>query len=214
MQMEDTLKRIHTCGVVAVVRGIGAEALTRTLDALFAAGVDCVEIAMSVHGALKDISRLKEHWADQMIIGAGEVLNGEMATLADAAQADFCSGIGASPNMVRASIEHDLLPIPGALTPTEIQVAWHAGASIVKLFPAEMLNAEYVSTVRRVLPRVEVMPSGGISADNAAAFVRAGAFAVGAGRNVVDPALVEAGHFDEVTRRAREIRQAVLAARE
>jgi len=68
--------------------------------------------------------------------------------------------------------------------------------------------------VRRVLPRVEVMPSGGISADNAAAFVGAGAFAVGAGRNVVDPALIEAGQFDEVTRRAREIRDAVLAARE
>lgn len=214
MPMEDTLKRIHTCGVVAVIRAVGAETLARTVDAIFAAGVDCIEIAMSVHGALKDISRLKERWGEEIIIGAGEVLNGEMATLADAAQADFCSGIGASPDMVRASIEHDLLPVPGALTPTEIQAAWHAGAAIVKLFPAEMLDPEYISNIRRVLHRVELMPSGGISAANAAEFIRAGAFAVGAGRSIVAPALIEAEDFDEVTRRAAEIRRAVVDARQ
>lgn len=214
MQMEDTLARIEQCGVVAVIREVGEEALGHTVDAIMAGGVDCVEIAMSVHGALRDITLLKDRLGDRVIIGAGEVLNGEMAVLANAAQADFCSGIGANREMVRACIERDMLPVPGALTPTEIQFAWHAGASLVKLFPAEMFDPEYVGTVGRVLHRVSVMPSGGISAENAAKFVRAGAHSVGCGRSIADPAAVLSGDFETITRNAAQVREAVLAARQ
>ncbi len=213
MQMETTLERIQTCGVVAVIRAISADTLARTVEAIVQGGVDCVEVAMSVHGALRDITLLQQEWQDDAIIGAGEVLNGEMVALANAAQADFCSGIGANADMVRTAIERDVLPIPGALTPTEIQLAWHAGASLVKLFPAEMLDAEYVATIRRVLYRVDVMPSGGISAQNAAEFVKAGAHSVGAGRSIVDPAAVEAQDFKAITESAARIREAVQAAR-
>jgi len=213
MKMEDTLDRICACGLVAVIRGIEPEALGPTVKAILHGGVDCIEIAMSVRGALKQMTLLKEKWGEEVILGAGEVLNGEMVTLATTAQADFCSGIGANLEMIRTSIERDALPIPGALTPTEIQSAWHAGASMVKLFPVQVLSADYIRIMRRTLYRVDLLPSGGVTPQNAAEFVRAGAHCVAAGQAIVDVSAAAKGEFDTISRNAEVMRQVVHSAR-
>ncbi len=214
MRIEETLERVKSCGAVVVVRGVPADALERTIGAIAEGGLDCIELSMSVRGALRDITVLKSQWCDRVMIGAGEVLNGEMATLAHAAQADFCSGVSVHPEMVRNCNERDLLPIPGALTPTEIQHAWHSGASLIKLFPAELLGPGYVAAICHALPRVELMPSGGVGPHNAADLIRAGAVAVCAGRSVVDPAAVERGDLETITRNAQALFDAVKRARQ
>lgn len=214
MSIEATVERIRACGVIVVVRAIHEDTLARTVEAILEGGVDCVEIAMSVRGALRDISVLKQQWGDRIVIGAADVLNAEMAILASSADADFCSGVAANAEMIRACNQHDIVGIPGALTPTEVHSAWHAGAGLVKLFPADLVGPRYLETVRRPLSRVELIPSGGITPQNVGEFIAAGAFAVGAGRAVVDPALVAAGNFAQVTRNAAALREAVTAARE
>jgi len=213
MGIESTLERIRTCGVVAVIRGVHAQVLDSVVEAVLAGGVDCVEVAMSVRGALRDISVLKERWGDRVVIGAGEVLNAEMAVLAHGARADFCAGVGANEEMIRVCNQRDILAVPGALTPTEIQAAWHAGASLIKLFPAELVGPSYLEAVHRPLPRADLMPSGGINPHNAAHYVRAGAVAVGAGVSVVAPALVDAGDFGAITRNAAAMLKAIADAR-
>jgi 2-dehydro-3-deoxyphosphogluconate aldolase / (4S)-4-hydroxy-2-oxoglutarate aldolase len=213
MPIEETLERIKACGVVAVVRGIHSETLARTIQAVLEGGVDCVEISMSVRGALRDITVEKSHWGDRAVIGAGEVLNGEMATLAAVAQADFCSGVGAQPEMIRTCSERDILALPGALTPTEIQVAWHAGAPVVKVFPACILGPAYLETVGNALSRVELLPSGGITVETAPEFIRAGGVAVGSGRCIVDADAANAGDFGTITSNAAAMVAAVRSAR-
>ena len=213
MRIEETFERIRACGVMAVVRGIREEELRRTVEAILDGGVCCVEIAMSVKGALKDIARLSSELGEDVAIGAGEVLNAEMAQVAMAAGAHFCTGIGANVHMIRACHRRDTLAIPGALTPTEIQTAWHEGATLIKVFPGMMVGPEYIETVRVPLPRVELMISGGVTPANAGDFIRAGAVAVGAGRQIVDLSAIAEGRFDSIAANARTMRDAVDTAR-
>lgn len=211
MHIEDVLARIRESGVVAIIRNVEAGALGEAVEALVAGGVDCMEVAMSVRGALREIALQKEKWGDRIMMGAAEVLNGEMVTLAGAAGADFCSGVSANPEMIRTCNERDLLAIPGALTPTEVHNAWHGGAGLVRVFPANLVGPGYFEAVSRVLSRVELMPAGGITAQTAGQFVRAGAVAVAAGRAIFDPA---AGSFEVVAQNAARMARAVQTARE
>jgi 2-dehydro-3-deoxyphosphogluconate aldolase / (4S)-4-hydroxy-2-oxoglutarate aldolase len=213
MYIESTLARLRERGVCAVVRGINLDHLPATLEAIVAGGIDCIEVTMSVRGALRELSALKQRWGDEVLIGAGEVLNADMVMLAAKAGADFCSGVGASPGMIEACHQRDLLAIPGGLTPTELLAAWHAGAALVNLFPADALGLTYFETVHRALPRIELMPSGGINVENAGDFVRAGAVAVGVGLSIVDPGAVAGGNLETVTQNAAALVEAVGRAR-
>jgi 2-dehydro-3-deoxyphosphogluconate aldolase / (4S)-4-hydroxy-2-oxoglutarate aldolase len=214
MRIEDTVARIRECGLVAVVRGVGPSALEKTLTALMEGGVECFEITMSVRGALREITLLKVELREKVLIGAGEVLNSEMAMLASAAQADFCTGPTVSEEMIKFANGRDFLAIPGALTPTEIQHAWHVGSPIIKLFPANVFGPDYITTIHRPFPGVAFMPSGGITPENAPEFLKAGAVAVAAGTSIVDLAAVAAGDFETVTRNAARMVAAVRAARQ
>ncbi len=213
MHIEESFERIRACGVMAVIRGIREDDLRRTIEAVLAGGVCCVEIAMSVRGALKDIARLAQEFGADAVIGAGEVLNAEMAQVAMVAGSHFCTGIGANVHMIRACHRRDTLAIPGALTPTEIQAAWHEGASLIKVFPGNMVGPEYLETVRGPLPRVELMVSGGVTPETAPAFIRSGAVAIGAGRGIIDAAAIAEGKFDQITHSARRMFEAVQSAR-
>lgn len=213
MRIEESVARIQEAGLVVVVRGVGPEALEPTAGALEEGGVVCLEIAVSVRGALRQIAGLKAALGDHVLVGAGEVLNSEMALLAASSRADFCSGPAVNSEMIAFCNQRDLLGIPGALTPTEIQRAWHCGAPLIKLFPADVFGPSYLATVHRPFPGVALMPSGNITPDNAAAFLQRGAVAVCAGSSVVDPAAISSGDYATVARRAAALVAAVQAAR-
>ena len=213
MKIEDTAARIRERGLVAVVRGVAPDALEPTVKALLAGGISCFEITMSVRGALREISLLKSELREAALVGAGEVLNSEMAMLAMSALADFCSGPTVNEEMIRFCNGRDFLAIPGALTPTEIQHAWHVGAPIIKLFPADAFGPDYIRTIHRPFPGVAFMPSGGITPQNAATFLREGAVALGAGTSVVDHHAIAAGDFGAISQKAAAMVAAVSAAR-
>lgn len=172
--------------LVVVLRRVEPRArLLSLVDELADSGARIFEVTFDAPSAAEDIAELRERLADRRdgtyLIGAGTLLSdGQLAT-ARACAADF----GVSPlfdlPLVRGAVENGMPFIPGAFTPTEIASAWATGATFVKLFPASAVGPQFVRELRGPLPEVQLSPTGGIDARNAAEFVEAGAAAVGIG---------------------------------
>jgi 2-dehydro-3-deoxyphosphogluconate aldolase / (4S)-4-hydroxy-2-oxoglutarate aldolase len=211
---QEALKALHESGVVAVIRTENPRDLAAVARALHAGGVSCVEITMTVPGAL-DIIRdaciaLK---GLDVFIGAGPVLDAVSARAAILAGAKFIVGPGFDAEIVKTCTLYGVMNIPGAFTPHEILTAWKGGADVVKVFPADMGGPDYIKTVREPLPQISLLPTKGIDMSTAAAYIKAGAFAVGAGSALVSKALMAAGDYDRITANAREFTRIVRDAR-
>jgi len=205
-----TLQAIEKERVIAVVRLDDAANLPAVVEALAAGGVRLIEITLTMRGALDALARLAA--AELAVVGAGSVLDAETARLAILSGAKFV----VSPLFSRRALElchsYDVAAVPGAYTPTEVVRAWQAGADLVKLFPAGGLGPRYLRDLREPLPGLRLVPTGGISAENAAEFLAAGAFAVGVGGALVERDAVARADFGRITERARRLTAAVRAA--
>lgn len=210
----DVMERIREIGIVPVVRATSAAEALDAVEAIRAGGIPILEITLTVPGAVQIIGELSRTIGDAALIGAGTVLD------ADSAQA--CIDAGArfivSPSLDIPTIETcRRLGIPvfaGALTPTEIVTAWKAGANAVKIFPANAVGgATYLKSVKAPLPQIELLPTGGVSLNNAADFIHAGAFALGVGADLVDLGALRRGEAATITDKARQYVAAVAAAR-
>src|SRR5688572_17700532 len=213
MSRTQTTARIEREGIVAVIRLESADVLAGVVDALAAGGVRVIEVTMTVPGAIAAIGRLASSVADDVLIGAGTVLDPETARQAIDAGARFVVSPVFRPATIAACHALDVPAIPGCYTPTEILNAWEAGADIGKVFPANGLGPSFLKDVRAPLPQVKLMPTGGVSIDNAGDWLRAGAVAVGVGGALVDARLVAAGDLAALTGRAARIVANVRAAR-
>jgi 2-dehydro-3-deoxyphosphogluconate aldolase/(4S)-4-hydroxy-2-oxoglutarate aldolase len=207
------VERIERSGLVAIVRLGFSAALPRVAEALTAGGIDALEFTVTTPGALAAITASRTALGDRALIGAGTVLDADTARGAIRAGAVFIVTPTLALDVIRVCREAGVPVFPGAMTPTEILAAWTAGADIVKVFPASALGPDYLRQVRAPLPQIKLMPTGGISAANAADYLRAGAVALGVGGRLVDPAAVAEERWDLLTQRARELVQAVAAAR-
>jgi len=201
-------------GVIAVVRLPDARNLRGATAALAAAGVGAVEITLTTPGALETIAELASgEGVKGCMIGAGTVLDVKAARDVIARGARFVVSPAFDRFVVRYCRDHHVPCLPGAFTPTELLEAWRAGATAVKLFPASTLGPAYLREVLAPLPFLQVVPSGGVSLDNTAEWIRAGAAAVSVGSALVTGALVREAAWPELTRRARALVDAVAAAR-
>jgi len=201
-------------GVVAIVRASRSEPLIDVAEALLAGGVTAIEITFTVPNAPQVLEQVSSKLGDRILLGAGTVLDTETARIALLAGARYL----VTPTLRREVIEmchrYDRLVMPGALTPTEILTAWELGADVVKVFPSEITGPGYLKALRGPLPQIRLMPTGGVSAENVGEYIRAGACAVGVGGTLVDPKLVAAGDFAQITQRAEVLLQAVRVARQ
>ena len=209
----DVVRQIESFGVVAVIRLRDPGKLRAVVDALMAGGVKALEVTMSVPGAVELIRGLAPTLPEGFLLGAGTVIDAKTADAVIDAGAQFVI----SPVFRRAVIDachaRGVPVAPGCFSPTEILEAHEAGADIVKVFPATALGPQYIKDVRAPLPQVKLMPTGGVSPDNAGEWIRAGAVAVAAGSSLLDAAAIENGRFDAVTANARRIVANVAAAR-
>jgi 2-dehydro-3-deoxyphosphogluconate aldolase/(4S)-4-hydroxy-2-oxoglutarate aldolase len=198
-----------TGGVVAIARRLTAETAPGIAEALLAGGVLAFEITLNdpVDGALRAIESVAGR-APDLEIGAGTVLSIETASQASDAGATFLVMPHTDPELVAWAAARGVPALPGAATPTEVLSAWRAGAAAVKLFPASVLGPAFVRECRGPFPDIPLVPSGGVTAETAADFIRAGAVAVGVGGWLIGDA-APAG----VTERARQVVGAVAAAR-
>ena len=206
------VQAVEASGVVAIVRLPDARSVSQVASALIDGGVTVIEVTMTVPKAVDLIAELARS-VDGVLIGAGTVTDARTADAVIRAGARFVVSPVLRPDVIAACHANDVAVMPGCFSPTEILSAWELGADIVKLFPATAVGPSYLKDVRAPLPQVKLMPTGGVSRDNAADWIRAGAVALGVGTALVDPKVVAAGRFDQITANARQLVAAVQHAR-
>lgn len=189
--------------VTAIVRGIPADRICAVAEALLAGGVRCIEVTFNTPGAAEMIRALKAGYGDKMLVGAGTVLDTETCKTAIDAGADFILSPSLNTAVITMCNRYGKVAVPGVMTPTEILTAMEAGADIVKVFPAGTLGTTYIKDVLGPLNHAAIMAVGGVDAENAAAFFKAGAKCIGVGSALVSKALIEAGDFAAITARAK-----------
>lgn len=214
MNEAEVLQRITGIGVVPVVRVRSSDVAYRAADALLEGGISILEITLTVPDAIGVVRSLAARFGDRALIGAGTVLSPrDVAECVDAG-ARFVVSPGLDAATVEAAHRCGVLPIPGALTPTEIMGAVKLGASLVKIFPCSALGGpKYVRALRGPLPHVQLLPTGGITLATAVDYIAAGAAAVGLGSELVDETLLEAGQGPLLAERARNLVSGIRSAR-
>jgi len=200
------VERIKQTGLIAIVRGdFSVSKIVKVGAALVSAQLNVMEVTLNSADALAAIAKLRREFGERLLVGAGTVRTAAQVIEAQAANAQFI----VSPNLDLASVAHSqaqgLLHLPGVFTATEAQTAFAAGCHLVKLFPADLLGPAYLKAVRAPLDDVEFVPTGGITADNIAEYVRAGAAAVGVGGALI---LNSSQTDDDVYARAVQLRNA------
>lgn len=200
-------------GVTAVLRADRPDALPDIAGALAAGGVRSLEVTMTVPGALDVCRALRRGLPADCLVGVGTVLDAETARAAILAGAEFLVAPVLDLPSIALAHRYDVPILPGAFSPTEVLAAWQAGADLVKLFPAEVLGPEYVRAVKAPLPQVRLCPTGGVTADNAAEWIRAGATCVAAGGSLVSKAMIESRDLAAVRASAERFTAAVRTAR-
>lgn len=210
----DTLAHIRQLGLVPVVRAASADEAMRAIDAIKEGGIDVLEITMTVPGAVRVIEQVCERYAADAVIGAGTVLDPETARLCILAGAQFIVSPSTNYDTIALCRRYGIPVMPGALTPTEVVNAWQAGADMVKVFPCSALGgASYLKALKAPLPQIELIPTGGISQENAAQFIAAGAAALGIGADLADLEALRQGRSKEITQSATRYRAIVNEVR-
>jgi 2-dehydro-3-deoxyphosphogluconate aldolase / (4S)-4-hydroxy-2-oxoglutarate aldolase len=213
MSRADVTAQIEAMGVVAVIRMKDPAKLRAVVDALAEGGVRALEVTMTVPRAVELIRDLAPTMPAGFLLGAGTVVDAATARAVIDAGAQFVVSPVFRPDVIRACHERDVPVMPGCFSPTEILDAHDAGADVIKVFPATMLGPQFVKDVRAPLPHVKLMPTGGVTLDNAGDWIRAGAVAVGVGSALVDAKAIDAGRFEVIAANARKVIASVNAAR-
>ncbi|MCY3024044.1 MAG: bifunctional 4-hydroxy-2-oxoglutarate aldolase/2-dehydro-3-deoxy-phosphogluconate aldolase [Planctomycetota bacterium] len=208
------LKRIGELGVVLVVRCETEEEAVQGIRAVVAGGIKAVEITFTVPGAPGVIRRVKRDLGDAVLLGAGTVLTPEEAEDAVDAGALYLIAPNADEKVIGAAKRLGVPIIPGAFTPTEVVRAWDMGADAVKVFPASVGGPAYIRALRAPLPHIPLVPTGGVDEHTVGDFLRAGAFAVGAGGALFDHKRLRAKDYAGMTDVAKRFMAALRAARD
>jgi 2-dehydro-3-deoxyphosphogluconate aldolase/(4S)-4-hydroxy-2-oxoglutarate aldolase len=202
MNKAQKLQLIRETGVIAIMRAQSSDQLIAAADAIRAGGVRVIEVTMTTPGALGVIEQAAKRHGDQVLFGAGTVLDTETARAAILAGAGFVVAPTLSLPVVALCLRYGIPVIPGCFTPTEMVTAWEAGADMIKLFPAEVGGPDLVKAILAPLPQLQIVPVGGVDLSTAAEFIRKGAAALGVGGALVNQKLLDAGDLGELTRRA------------
>ena len=209
----ETVRRIEQLGVVAVIRLRDPGKLRAVVDAIAAGGVRALEVTMTVPRAVDLIRELAPTLPDGFLLGAGTVTDVGTAHAVIDAGASFVVSPVFRPDVIAACHERDVAAMPGCFSPTEILAAHECGADVVKVFPATALGPQFIKDIRAPLPQVKLMPTGGVTPDNAGEWIRAGAVAVGLGSALLDARAIEGSRWDVITANARRAIANVAEAR-
>jgi 2-dehydro-3-deoxyphosphogluconate aldolase/(4S)-4-hydroxy-2-oxoglutarate aldolase len=209
----ENLKRIEESGIVAVVRAENPDQALKIAEAVKAGGIQAIEITMTVPGAIDVIKKLAETYNNnEILIGAGSVLDAETARCCILAGAEYIVGPALNEEVIRLCNRYQKVVMPGAMSVTEVVKAMEAGADIVKIFPATLFGPKIIKAIKGPLPQAPLLPTGGVNVDNVAEWIKAGSFAVGVGSSLIAGA--KRGDYKEVAKMAKEFIQRIKATRE
>jgi 2-dehydro-3-deoxyphosphogluconate aldolase / (4S)-4-hydroxy-2-oxoglutarate aldolase len=209
------LEHLRRGGLIPVLRTPTAEDAVTIAEALHQAGLTALEIPLTVPGGVEVIRDLARRFGDGVLVGAGTVLDAKAAAACVNAGATFIISPSLELDVVAFCKEAAVAVLPGSLTPTEVVAAWRAGADMVKIFPCSAMGgASYIKALKAPLPQIEMVPTGGVSLETAAAFIKAGAAALGVGGDLVDVEAVRSGNAHVIGERARKYLDIVRTARD
>jgi 2-dehydro-3-deoxyphosphogluconate aldolase / (4S)-4-hydroxy-2-oxoglutarate aldolase len=215
MTREQAVAKIREVGLIPIVRAASAKHALMAAEAVCAGGIPIVEITMTVPGAIDLISQLAKSLGNEILIGAGTVLDAETAQRCIDAGAELIVSPGLDVLTVQHVTRQGKLMAAGALTPTEIIQAWKAGSDFVKIFPCGSVGgAKYIKALKAPFPQIPMIPTGGVSLETAADLIRAGADALGVGAELVSAAALQSGNTKEITESARKYVAIIREARE
>lgn len=210
-----TIEKIKEGKVIAIVRGISSEQIRPLADAIYQGGVSCIEVTFDQSSeearedTLKSISILANEYAGKICVGAGTVMNIKQVWEAIGAGAEYIISPNVDERVIKKTKELGKVSIPGALTPTEVALAYELGADIVKIFPAANLGPSYIKALKSPLKHIPMTAVGGVNPENCVQFFEAGCIGVGCGGNLVSKKLVEEGRFDIISDTARAYMEAL-----
>jgi 2-dehydro-3-deoxyphosphogluconate aldolase / (4S)-4-hydroxy-2-oxoglutarate aldolase len=204
MTYHSSLDRVGSTKIVAVIRAESGERLADVAAALLAGGVEVMEVTFTVPRAHQVLEQVAKRLGSQILLGAGTVLDTETARIAILSGAEFVVSPTVNRRVIRLCRRYGKLVMPGAFTPTEVLTAWESGADIVKVFPCDVGGPPYLKALAGPLPQVRLLPTGGVNLETAAAFLKAGAFALGVGGSLVDPHAVARGDLALLESQARQ----------
>jgi 2-dehydro-3-deoxyphosphogluconate aldolase / (4S)-4-hydroxy-2-oxoglutarate aldolase len=210
MAAAETKKRIEEAGILPVLRARTEREGRALVEALVTGGITVMEVTMTVPCAVDLLGALKKEYGDRLLLGSGTVTTAEQAVATIEAGAEFVVSPSFHPDVVETTKDMEKVSIPGALTPTEVVTAWRAGADYLKIFPCSAVGgASYLRALLAPLPELRLIPTGGVTLDTAAEFLKAGARALGVGTDLVNPKAIEEGQPERVTEMARKYVEAV-----
>ena len=198
---------------IAIVRLDSGEQLVRVAEALITGGISVIEFTFSTPGALDMLKKASARFGEEVLLGAGTVLDSETARTAILAGAEFIVTPTVNLETIAMCKRYGKPIVAGAMTPTEMLTVWEGGADLVKVFPARELGGpDYIKTVLAPLPQLRLVPTGGVSAENAAQYLKAGAAGVAVGGNLVNKQAVASGDWETVTAEAQRLISVVKSA--
>jgi len=213
MTREEVRTRIEEIGMIPAIRVPSAEDALFAAEAVASGGIPIVELTMTVPGAMEVISDLARH-SPATIVGAGTVLDMETARRCVDAGVQFLTSTGFDLSIVEFALQQDLVVIPGAMTPTEVIMAWKAGSDFIKIFPCSQIGgAGYIRALKAPFPHVPLIASGGVNQQTASDFILAGAVALGIGADLIPHEAIERRQADWIHELARRFLRIVKEAR-
>jgi 2-dehydro-3-deoxyphosphogluconate aldolase/(4S)-4-hydroxy-2-oxoglutarate aldolase len=212
MKKEQVIDRIRETGLVAVIRAENEDKAVRITEACLKGGVAAIEITFTVPGAHKVIESLANRFSnEQIILGAGTVLDPETARIAILSGASYIVSPSLNLDTVKLCNRYRIACMPGAMTIREVIECLESGADIIKIFPGELFGPKIIKSIKGPVPQAELMPTGGVTVDNAAEWIKAGAVALGAGSSLTAGA--KTGDYDKITETAKLFIERIKQAR-
>ena len=212
MDKEMVISKIKEVGLVAVVRAESGDQAKRITEACIEAGIAAIEMTFTVPMAHKVIEEIAlSYSAEQIILGAGTVLDPETARIAILSGAQYIVSPYLNLDTIKLCNRYRVPCMPGVMTITEAVTAMEAGADIIKLFPGDIAGPQMIKAVRGPLPYAKIMPTGGVDVDNVDKWIKAGAVAVGVGGSLTAGA--KTGDYASITRLGKEFIEKIKAAR-
>jgi len=210
---QETLVRLLSSGIVAVIRAQSKDQLLPLSNALIEGHVLAIEVTMTTPNALAGIEHLANTLGDRAIVGVGTVLDAHTCRDAIAAGAQFVVSPVLDEDIIATTKRYGKISIPGAFTPTEILRAWTCGADVVKVFPSTSLGPQYIKDLLAPMPQLRLTPTGGVDLKNAPDWIKAGAACLSVGTSLVTKDALTKNDWPSITTNAKAFTQAVAAAR-
>jgi 2-dehydro-3-deoxyphosphogluconate aldolase/(4S)-4-hydroxy-2-oxoglutarate aldolase len=214
MSRKIILQKIFSESVIAVIRINESKKLPKIAEAIYKGGISHIEITMTTPNALRLIEELGNSMGDFIKVGVGSVLNSETACAAINAGARFVVSPIFKPEIIQSVHKHDIPAIPGAFSPTEILQAHEQGADVVKVFPADVLSMDFIKAIKAPIPDLKLMPTGGVTLNNAGDWIKAGACAVAIGSALLDKNAIAEEKYNVLTENAKILCESIAKGRE